>query len=370
MPETLDDVTATEETHNAKTEVVEEPAKEVAAADQASSEIAHEEPLKEEPAVQTAVANIAAVEEQETATLNVETVDPVADETAQPSEQAYQKGATEILEEKPSASEPAVAKDPETNPEATAESEAEEVQAQPAQPADNVAVQEEVPEPPEAQEIPTAAKEEEESKDKDSLLTPEVIAGGAAVAAAGAVAAGAAVVAHKEEPESTPVKESDVKTSDSLAVSPQVQPSANKEPADTSKAPATPEPPADPALAALAGDGEALLRKLELPSTEQLPVSTENAPKDPKKTNQENETSTAVGSGPSASLQPPSTTEGTTDNVDSKAIDSRSPSQNRSVTAVSLNNKNDSWLKSILRAVFVNFLGSIFAPFRRRGRAN
>jgi hypothetical protein len=228
-----------------------------------------------------------------------------------------------------------------------------------------------------AQEVTPAAKEEDEnSSPKESALTAEVIAGGAAVVAAGAVAAGAAVIADKEqEPKAVTTKEATSQPEtdkDTLTVPSQPQPSANGTVVGTLKEPPTPEPEADPALAALAGDGEALLRKLELPSTDQLLASADNAPVHAKGAKQGNETTTATEAGPSTTAQPASTTEGPADNAAANKGDenSRSPSQNRSVTAVSLNHKNDSWLRNILRAVFVDFLGSIFSPFRRRGRTD
>jgi hypothetical protein len=107
----------------------------------------------------------------------------------------------------------------------------------------------------------------------------------------------------------------------------------------------------DPTLAALAGDRDALLNKLNQPSTDQLgAASTDKTAQPAAEPTQE----TTEPSKPSDALAPK--------NNDDEA---RPASQNRSVTAVSLNNAPDSWLKAILRSVFSGFFGAIFSPFRR-----
>jgi hypothetical protein len=121
---------------------------------------------------------------------------------------------------------------------------------------------------------------------------------------------------------------------------------------------------ADPVLAALAGDREALLQKLNIPSTDQLataPSASDEQPSTSKKARVE-DASPEVVEEPGASTSKSAAAAGKTDE------DARPPSQNRSVTAVSLNNAPDSWLKAIWRNVFVSFFGAIFAPFRRRGK--
>ncbi|KAF4162822.1 hypothetical protein CNMCM6936_001641 [Aspergillus lentulus] len=227
-----------------------------------------------------------------------------------------------------------------------------------------------------------AAKDTEE---KDSIVTPELVGAGAAAAiAAGAVVAGVASTSHKE-PEVVATPKDDVNAKEqsqphdgkqeSSHLVPAAQTADNKHTESSiSKDMPTPDPESDPALAALAGDREALLRKLELPSTEQLPAepTLSTSDKQALKPAGHDERSPASTDGPSVATESTAPTEGDA----GKAIapknneESRSPSQNRSVTAVSLNHKRDSWLRTILRAVFGNFFGAIFSPFRRRGRTN
>jgi hypothetical protein len=218
------------------------------------------------------------------------------------------------------------------------------------------------------------------SEEKDSIVTPELVGAGAAAAiAAGAVVAGVASKSHKEpEVVATPKDDANAKEqsrpNDGKQETSHLVHAAQIAESSTSKDMPTPDPESDPALAALAGDREALLRKLELPSTEQLPAeralsTTDNQAVKPAGHDERSPVST---DGPSVATESTAPTEGDA----GKAIapknneEPRSPSQNRSVTAVSLNHKRDSWLRTILRAVFGNFFGAIFSPFRRRGRTN
>jgi hypothetical protein len=227
-----------------------------------------------------------------------------------------------------------------------------------------------------------AAKDSEE---KDSIVTPELVGAGAAAAiAAGVVVAGVASTSHKEpEIVATPKDTVDAKEpsqpndgkQETSHLMPAAQTADNKHTEyATSKDMPTPQPESDPALAALAGDREALLRKLELPSTEQLPAEPTPSTSDDQavKPAAHEERAPASTDGPSIATESSAPTEGDV----GKAVapknneEPRSPSQNRSVTAVSLNHKRDSWLRTILRAVFGNFFGAIFSPFRRRGGTN
>jgi hypothetical protein len=113
----------------------------------------------------------------------------------------------------------------------------------------------------------------------------------------------------------------------------------------------------DPILAALAGDRVALLNKLNQPSTDQLTAA--SADKTAQPTAEPTQESTESSSKPSDALAPKNNDD-----------DARPASQNRSVTAVSLNNAPDSWLKAILRSVFAGFFGAIFSPFRRGKSSN
>ncbi|CAG7926183.1 unnamed protein product [Penicillium olsonii] len=120
----------------------------------------------------------------------------------------------------------------------------------------------------------------------------------------------------------------------------------------------------DPALAALAGDRDALLNKLNQPSTDQLTTaaneSTTSAPATESQPTEANKgPEAAKADKPSDSLVPKNNDE-----------DARPPSQNRSVTAVSLNGATDNWLKAILRTVFGGFFGAILSPFRRGKKAS
>ncbi|RAH76278.1 hypothetical protein BO86DRAFT_21024, partial [Aspergillus japonicus CBS 114.51] len=190
-----------------------------------------------------------------------------------------------------------------------------------------------VPEDSVASEPVAEAATEQESP-KDSLLTPEIIAAGAAaaVAAGTAAAVGAASVSHKEpeaaSPAETKSQEPQPENKDkAVNVVPGTWPTEGKSSLATSKQLGT-----DPD-AAHAGDDAA--KSTREPTAESSSNAADKA-------------------------------------VATKGDENpRSQSQNRSVTAVSLNHKkHDSWLKTILRAVFTNFFGAIFSPFRRRGGNN
>ncbi|KAL2864449.1 PT repeat family protein [Aspergillus lucknowensis] len=331
-------------------------------------------PLNEAPAAKLAVVQ---AEERLNEALSA------PDSQAESSKNTFLEDQAPVQQEQPIASKPAATEESIAPVDAAAHSVEEgDIKAQASESAaggnKSTADEEEalpIAEQPTQKAVPEAMEEGEGSSPIDSVLSHGATASGAAVVAVGAVATGAAAItSRKEEP--APVKEIEVPASQSetdkntLAVPSERQLSRNDGTGSTLKEPPTPEPEADPALAALAGDGEALLRKLQLPSTDQLLASAESAPQDAKDANQENETPTIVKSGPSTTTQPAPTTGGAANEATASNGDEnpRSPSQNRSVTAVSLNHKNDSWLRNILRAVFVNFFGSIFAPFRRRGR--
>ncbi|KAH1553561.1 hypothetical protein KXX57_006776, partial [Aspergillus fumigatus] len=236
------------------------------------------------------------------------------------------------------------------------------------------------PAPPVQDAIPEPTVEStKDTEEKDSIVPPELVGAGAAAAiAAGAVVAGVVSKSHKE-PEVVATLKDDVNIKEQSRPNDDKQEISRLIPApqiaesSISEMP-TPEPESDPALVALAGDREALLRKLELPSTEQLPAEPTSSTKDNQavKPAGHDEHVPSSTHGPSVAGESPAPTESDV----GKAVapknneESRSPSQNRSVTAVSLNHKRDSWLRTILRAVFGNFFGAIFSPFRRRGRTN
>ncbi|KAH1342403.1 hypothetical protein KXW91_003947, partial [Aspergillus fumigatus] len=237
------------------------------------------------------------------------------------------------------------------------------------------------PAPPVQDAIPEPTVEPtKDTEEKDSIVPPELVGAGAAAAiAAGAVVAGVVSKSHKE-PEVVATLKDDVNIKEQSRPNDDKQEISRLVPApqiaesSTSKEMPTPEPESDPALVALAGDREALLRKLELPSTEQLPAEPTSSTKDNQAVKPAGHDEHVPSSihGPSVAGESPAPTESDV----GKAVapknneESRSPSQNRSVTAVSLNHKRDSWLRTILRAVFGNFFGAIFSPFRRRGRTN
>ena len=121
----------------------------------------------------------------------------------------------------------------------------------------------------------------------------------------------------------------------------------------------------DPALAALAGDREALLSKLNQPSTDQLSTATQQPTVESAAESQPAAEASKGTTEPAANVSDAKPATDSTLTPKDNDEDARPASQNRSVTAVSLNGAPDSWLKAILRTVFVNFFGAIFSPFRR-----
>jgi hypothetical protein len=211
------------------------------------------------------------------------------------------------------------------------------------------------------------AQETAEEAGKDTDLTAEVLGAGAAAAAtATGIAVAAAVHQSHEEAEN----QTEAKT-ESEAPAAEVQPEDSKPllsvPAYNASVPSF---EADSVLAALVGDGEALLQKLNQPSTDQLtsitniqappaqrPVETQQTKAVPESEPATESSQKAAAPAPvPEQLTPPTTT---TDNGDE---DARPTSQSRSVAALSINNASDNWLKALLRTVFKS-VGRMFRPW-------
>lgn len=122
--------------------------------------------------------------------------------------------------------------------------------------------------------------------------------------------------------------------------------------------PPTPEPEADPTLKALANEREALLRKLEQPSADDL---TKKSVSEEAEVMQVEE--------PPKTEAPAKPVDGPSPSAESGALvtaaSSDAGSQSNLSNAVSLS-KHENWFKVFLRTFFVTFFGSLFAPFRRR----
>jgi hypothetical protein len=231
---------------------------------------------------------------------------------------------------------------------------------------------EETSAPKDAEAAPQEEKGEESAK--ESILTPEILgAGAAAAAAAGIAAVGVSSLLHKEPkdepteptvPATTEVSTDDKTDNKAPAAEPQAE-DCKPTPFSTSHNVSVPSFEADPVLTALAGDREALLHKLNQPSTDQLTTLTQPTNND-KQARVENEAEPTAESSQRATDQLSPENAATSN---SNEEDARPVSQNRSVTAVSLNSASDNWLKAFLRTVFVGFFGTIFSPFRRRGKS-
>jgi hypothetical protein len=224
----------------------------------------------------------------------------------------------------------------------------------------------------------TPKEQSQEESAKDSDVTAEVIGAGAAAAVAGVAAVSAASALHKE-PESTPAPEAKQESTATESKDEPAEAKAETEVPEDSRDNSKLQPyavstnnvsvpsfEADPDLAALAVDREALLSKLNQPSTDQLATMTSEQPQTSaaaKQPEAETEEPAQKSTEPASQLAPETAA---SNNVNEE--DARPASQNRSVTAVSLNSAPDNWLKAFLRTVFVGFFGTIFAPFRRHGK--
>lgn len=234
-----------------------------------------------------------------------------------------------------------------------------------------------VEEPAEVKAVPaehaTVAKDEPIQELKEKVITPEsaenteavaVVLDAAPASSSEAKPAVAEIVENGITPSSKAVELETKVTPDSANLAPVAEITVNgtkqQEPYMAAEPP-TPEPEADPALKALLQEREALLRKLDQPSTDQL--SRLSVAGESIKPSEE-----PADAAPSTETAPAAQQQSTGQNLGAPSADnakSRSPSADRSVAAVSFT-KSDSWLKAILRSIVFNFFGTIFAPFRRR----
>ncbi|KAI2868934.1 hypothetical protein CBS115988_10390 [Aspergillus niger] len=318
------------------TEAPVEKEKEVAPAEPAPE--THEETVKAvEPQEQKAAEEaVAQVEEQVTEPVHAPKDEPAAVETV------VEPAATEESPKAEVAEAVSVEKEEPVQVETVSEPAPAEPQAK------EVPVPTEVEAPVEAntvstheEPIPETAKETApEESAKDSIFSPEVLGAGVATVAAGAaITAGVYAATHKESevvPEHVESKQDPV------------------QPENTDKAVVADHKPTEPVT--------------EAPSTEQASASNQQPHVED---DAEEQTKKATEPQP-ATAEPAAPSENAADKAVATKGDEedRAQSQNRSVTAVSLNRKHDSWFKTILRAVFTNFFGAIFSPFRRRGRNN
>jgi hypothetical protein len=302
-----------------------------------------------------------------------ESIEPVSAPVAVEPETVTQTEEPSQVEETPVSKEEAPIAE-EAVKELEPENKQDEASEQPAAP-------EEVPSAPvqteeHVAETPAPQEEKPEEAAKDSSLTPEILGAGAAAAAIGVAAVGVSSVLHKE-PEAkhtdstipaTHEAPSNDNADNEAPAAEQPTEDCKPTPFSTSHNVSVPSFEADPVLTALAGDREALLHKLNQPSTDQLTAAAaeHTATKNDKQTRVENEAEPTAESSPKAVDQlSPETAK--TSNANEE--DARPVSQNRSVTAVSLNSASDNWLKAFFRTVFVGFFGTIFSPFRRRGKS-
>ncbi|KAJ5638471.1 hypothetical protein N7528_000861 [Penicillium herquei] len=210
-----------------------------------------------------------------------------------------------------------------------------------------------------AAEVEQAAQDEPvEESTKETVLTPEVLTAGVAAAAAATGVAAIAAVHHSHE---NAAKETE---SESPAAEAQPEDCKPLLPIPSHNA-SVPSLEADPVLAALAGDGEALLHRLNQPSTDKLTAATtaQSSTADDKKAQAVPETQPTAESSkqPEATPNTLEPTPGTSANNDGNE-DARPTSQSRSVTALSMNNAPDNWLKVLLRTVFKS-IGRIIRPW-------